>query len=126
MAVDASRGPSGRWILWLQLQELPSRPQGDAAKMLDTSDGGWSEGLRERFADRVIAKLARQIPNLYGAIRKRVVLSPADLEAANMNLVGGDPYSGSCAPDQFFLWRPFAGATAHRTPVAGLYHIGAS
>jgi phytoene dehydrogenase-like protein len=126
MAVDASRGPSGRWILWLQLQELPSRPQGDAAKMLDTGNDGWSEGLRERFADRVIAKLARQIPNLYGAIRKRVVLSPADLETANMNLVGGDPYSGSCAPDQFFLWRPFAGAAAHRTPVAGLYHIGAS
>ena len=126
MAVDESRAPRGRWILWLQLQELPSRPQGDAAKMLDIGDGAWTEGLRERFADRVMAKLARQVPNLYGAMRKRVVLSPADLEASNINLVGGDPYSGSCAPDQFFLWRPFPGAPDHRTPVAGLYHIGAS
>jgi len=126
MAVDPSRAPRGRWILWLQLQELPSRPQGDAAKLLDTGDGTWTETLRERYADRVIAKLARQIPNLYGAIRKRVVLSPADLAASNINLVGGDPYSGSCAPDQFFIWRPFPGMPNHRTPVAGLYHIGAS
>jgi phytoene dehydrogenase-like protein len=126
MAVDESRGPKGRWILWLQLQELPSRPQGDAAKLLDVGDGTWTETLRERFADRVIAKLARQIPNLYGAIRKRVVFSPADLEANNINLVGGDPYGGSCAPDQFFIWRPFPGVPNHRTPVAGLYHIGAS
>jgi phytoene dehydrogenase-like protein len=126
MAVDPSRAPAGRWILWLQLQELPSRPKGDAAGQLETGDGTWTERLRERYADRVIAKLARQIPNLESSIRKRVVLSPADLEAANINLVGGDPYSGSCAPDQFFLWRPFAGVANHRTPVTGLYHIGAS
>jgi phytoene dehydrogenase-like protein len=126
MAVDPSRAPQGRWILWLQLQELPSRPKGDAAGKLDTGDGKWTELLRERYADRVISKLARQIPNLESAIMKRVVLSPADLETANINLVGGDPYSGSCAPDQFFLWRPFAGVANHRTPVHGLYHIGAS
>lgn len=126
MAVDASRAPHGRWIFWLQLQELPSRPKGDAAGQLNTGNGAWTESLRERYADRVIAKLARQIPNLESSIRKRVVLSPADLESANINLVGGDPYSGSCAPDQFFLWRPFAGVSHHRTPIAGLYHIGAS
>lgn len=126
MAVDASRAPQGRWILWLQLQELPSRPKGDAAGQLNTGDGTWTEWLRERYADRVIAKLARQIPNLESSILNRVALSPTDLESANINLVGGDPYSGSCAPDQFFLWRPFAGVANHRTPIAGLYHIGAS
>jgi len=126
VAVDPSRAPEGHWIFWLQLQELPSRPKGDAAGELNTGDGRWTESLRERYADRVMAKLARQIPNLESSIRKRVVLSPADLEASNINLVGGDPYSGSCAPDQFFLWRPFAGVANHRTPVHGLYHIGAS
>ena len=126
LAVDSSRAPQGRWILWLQLQELPSHPKGDAAGKLQTADGTWTESLREQYADRVIAKLARQIPNLESTIRKRVVLSPADLESANINLVGGDPYSGSCAPDQFFLFRPFAGVANHRTPVANLYHIGAS
>jgi phytoene dehydrogenase-like protein len=126
MAVDPSRAPQGRWILWLQLQELPSRPKGDAAGNIPTGDGTWTESLRERYADRVIGKLARQIPNLESSIMRRVVLSPADLEASNINLVGGDPYSGSCAADQFFLLRPLPGLPGHRTPVAGLFHIGAS
>ena len=126
MAVDPSRGPNGSWILWLQLQELPSRPRGDAAGQINTGDGSWTESLRERYADRVIAKLARQIPNLESSIKKRVVLSPADLERSNINLVGGDPYSGSCAADQFFLLRPMPGLPGHTTPIARLYHIGAS
>ncbi len=126
MAVDPSRAPAGRWILWLQLQELPSRPRGDAADLIDTGSGVWTEFLRERYADRVIAKLGRQIPNLESSILKRIVLSPADLEAGNINLVGGDPYSGSCAADQFFLLRPLPGLPGHRTPIARLYHIGAS
>jgi phytoene dehydrogenase-like protein len=126
MAVDPSRAPRGRWILWLQLQELPSKPKGDAAGTIDTGDGTWTESLRERYADRVVAKLARQIPNLQSAILRRVVLSPADLEAGNINLVGGDPYSGSSEPDQFFLLRPLPGLPGHRTPIDRLYHIGAS
>ncbi len=62
----------------------------------------------------------------WGDVTRRVVLSPADLERANINLVGGDPYSGSCQIDQFFLWRPLVGYPSHRTPIANLYHIGAS
>ena len=34
------------------------------------------------------------------------MLSPADLEGLNCNLVGGDIYAGSCALDQNLLWRP--------------------
>ena len=52
--------------------------------------------------------------------------SPADLEAMNINLTGGDPYGGACTIDQFFLWRPLRGGANHRTPVRKLYHIGAS
>ena len=126
MAVDPSRAPDGRWIFWLQLQELPCRPTGDAANQIDTGDGIWTESLRERYADRVIAKLSRQIPNLESSIKKRVVLSPSDLEKANINLVGGDPYSGSCSADQFFLLRPLPGLPGHRTPIDRLFHIGAS
>ena len=43
------------------------------------------------------ARLARRIPNLEASIRGRAVLSPADLEAANVNLRHGDPYAGSLA-----------------------------
>ncbi|HKG10177.1 MAG TPA: hypothetical protein VKB07_06350, partial [Gaiellaceae bacterium] len=84
------------------------------------------EELRERYADRIVARLARQIPNLEGAIRGRAVLSPADLERANVNLVHGDPYAGSLALDQNFLWRPFPASPGHATAVDKLWHIGAS
>ena len=130
VAVDPSRAPEGGWILWIQMQEMPARLKGDAAGQIDTpADGRWNEAVREAYADRVQARLERVMPGLAERIVGRRAYSPADLEALNCNLVGGDPYSGICSPDQFFWLRPFAsggGARGHRTPVAGLYHIGAS
>jgi phytoene dehydrogenase-like protein len=55
-----------------------------------------------------------------------VTLSPADLQAANVNLHQGDPYSGSLALDQNLLWRPLPARPGHATPVKGLWQIGAS
>jgi phytoene dehydrogenase-like protein len=126
LAMDEKRAPAGRGVLWIQLQELPSPVRGDAVGELDPGDGRWTPELRERYADRIQARLARQAPNFESSILKRVVLSPADLEAANINLEHGDPYSGSLALDQNFLWRPFAAQPGHRTPVPGLWQIGAS
>ena len=126
-AVDPSRAPEGKWIVWIQLQELPAGPvKGDAAGEVDVGDGTWTEALREAYADRVVARLGDSIENLASATTKRVVLSPADLEALNCNLVSGDIYAGSCALDQNLLWRPFAQAPGHRTPVEALWHVGAS
>jgi phytoene dehydrogenase-like protein len=126
LAVDPSRAPEGKGMLWIQLQELPRRPKGDAAGEIDTGDGTWSDELKERYADRIQARIARHAPNFESSIRKRVVFSPADIERANVNLVGGDIYSGSCALDQNLLWRPRPSLPGHRTAIAGLYHIGAS
>ena len=127
MAVDPSRGPEGSWIVWIQLQELPvGRIKGDAAGELDVGDGAWTEKLRESYADRIVARVARHIQNLERATVARVVLSPADIEAMNVNLVGGDIYGGSCALDQNFLFRPLPQAPGHRTAVDALWHIGAS
>jgi phytoene dehydrogenase-like protein len=125
VTIDPSRAPDGASILWIQLQELPTRVKGDAAGELEVGDGAWTEELRERYADRIQARLARQIENLDSAVQKRVVLSPADLEAANVNFVGGDIYSGSCALDQNLVWRPRPELPGHAPPVDGLYHIGA-
>lgn len=125
-AVDPSRAPDGKWIVWIQLQEVPSRPKGDAAGEIEVGDGTWTESLRERYADRIQARLAKHAPNLERTLRKRVVLSPADIEALNPNLVGGDIYGGSCALDQNLLWRPLGASPGHQTPVSGLWHIGAS
>jgi phytoene dehydrogenase-like protein len=126
LTIDHTRAPAGKGLLWIQLQELPWHVKGDAAGELDTGDGEWTQSLRERYADRIQARLAQHIPNLEASILKRVVLSPADLQAANINLQQGDPYSGSLALDQNFLWRPFARQPGHSTPIHGLFQIGAS
>ncbi len=126
MAVDPSRAPEGSWILWIQLQEVPSRPKGDAAGELDVGRGTWSRKLREAYADRIQARIAHHVPNLERSILKRVVHSPADHEAANPNMPGGDIYAGSCALDQNLLWRPRPGLPGHKTHVDRLWHIGAS
>ncbi|MEO5634521.1 NAD(P)/FAD-dependent oxidoreductase [Gaiella sp.] len=127
VALDPSRAPAGKSILWLQLQELPAgRVKGDAAGELDVGDGTWTEELRESYADRVVSRLGASITNLDAATLERVVLSPADIEGLNMNLVAGDIYGGSCALDQNLLWRPLAEAPGHETAVVGLWHIGAS
>ena len=126
-AVDPSRAPDGKWIVWIQLQELPAgRVNGDAAGELDVGDGTWTEELREAYADRIVARLGESIENLASATLRRIALSPADLEALNPNLVGGDIYAGSCALDQNLLWRPLAAAPGHGTAVEGLWHVGAS
>ena len=126
LTMDESRAPEGQGILWIQLQELPWRIKGDATGELEVAAGEWSEELRERYADRIQARLARHIPNLESSILGRTVLSPADLQAANVNLRHGDPYGGSLALDQNFLWRPLPSQPGHRTPVPGVWHVGAS
>ena len=126
-ALDPGRAPPGSSILWIQLQELPAGPvRGDAAGEIDTATGAWTDELREAYADRICARLGDAIENLGAATLARVVLSPADLERLNVNLVGGDIYGGSCALDQNLVWRPFPQAPGHRTAIDGLWHIGAS
>ncbi len=126
-ALDPSRAPPGKAILWLQLPEAPRFPKGDAAGEIAIPEGGrWTEAVREAFADRVEGLFSRHIDDFRSHVVARKAYSPADLEKMNVNLVGGDPYGGYCGVDQFFLWRPFAGSTNHTTHVPGLYHIGAS
>jgi phytoene dehydrogenase-like protein len=127
VALDPSRAPAGKSILWLQLPEAPRLIKGDAAGgIAPPADGQWSEAIRERYADRVEGILGAHIDGFRESVIARRAYSPADLEAMNVNLVGGDPYGGFCGLDQFFLWRPFKSSVNHRTHIANLYHIGAS
>jgi phytoene dehydrogenase-like protein len=126
LTIDPSRAPAGKGLLWIQLQELPWRVKGDAAGGLDVGEGVWSERLKERYANRIQARLEHHIPNLESGLLQRVVLSPADLERMNMNLRHGDPYGGALSLDQNFLWRPFSRAPGHATAIGRLWHIGAS
>ena len=126
-ALDPTRAPEGQSILWLQLPEAPRVVKGDAGNSISTpADGQWTDELREAYAERVEAILCRHIPDFKSLVLARRSYSPADLEAMNVNLAGGDPYGGACTIDQFFLWRPLRGTRNHETPVKRLYHIGAS
>jgi len=126
-ALDPSRAPAGGSVLWIQLPECPRVVRGDAAgEIAVATEGAWTEGIREAYADRIVERIARHAPNLRRAIVGRKVISPADLERLNINLVGGDPYAGECSLDQFMLWRPLRGVKDHATPIRNLWHIGAS
>ena len=127
MQTDPSRGPAGKSMLWIQLLELPRTVRGDAAGEIPVPpEGRWNDAVRDAFAQRVIKQLGHYIENLDAATLAISSLSPVDLEALNVNLVGGDPYSGSSALDQFHLFRPFGTGLNHATPVKRLFHIGAS
>lgn len=129
IAIDPTRAPAGKWIFWIQLQELPrdGELKGDAnGEITIPADGRWTAEVRDAYADRIVDRLCRLIPNLRASIIARHAISPADLARLNINLVGGDPYAGLCSLDQFMLWRPFASPSNHRTNIDALFHIGAS
>ncbi len=123
--LDPSRCPEGKAVLWLQIPDAPGVIKGDAAGEIET-EATWTEAMREAFADRIEGILSAHIRNWDQIRLKRRAYSPADLEAMNVNLVGGDPYGGACALDQFFVWRPYAAQVNNATPVRNLHHIGAS
>ena len=103
-AVDETRGGH---IAWIQVRALPA----------DAPDS---------YADLVMEKLERYAPGVGALVRARAVLTPADLERRNPNLVGGDSLGGSMHLRQNFVLRPFPGARDYESGVKGLYMTGAS
>jgi len=122
-AIDPSRAPAGKHVLWVQVRVLPSRIRGDAAGLIAGTD--WDD-IKDAYADRVIAIIERYAPGFTATVLGRAVLSPADLERDNPNLVGGDSLGGSHHLDQNFLFRPAFGWSRYRTPIDRLYIVGAS
>lgn len=122
-AVDPSRTPGDEHLLWVQVRVLPSEIEGDAAGEIEATT--W-EAAADPYADRVVDKLESYAPGLRDQVLDRAVLSPADLEAHNPNLVGGDSLGGSHHLRQNFLWRPFAGGSTYDTAIDDLYLVGAS
>lgn len=125
-STDPSRVPPGKAVARLQMLEVPRRPKGDAAGLIDVGDGTWTRDLTDRFADRVIDIAARHIPNLKASILARHVISPADLARFNPNAGDGDPYGGAHDLAQSYLLRPLSGQSGHRTAVPDLYMLGAA
>jgi len=122
-AVDASRAPQGKHVLWIQVRVVPAHIRGDALNEIEGRD--W-ETVKHAYAERVLNIIERYAPGLRGKILAQTIFSPQDLEAENANLIGGDSLSGSHHLDQNFLFRPVCGASSYRTPIKSLYLCGAS
>ncbi|MDT0681151.1 NAD(P)/FAD-dependent oxidoreductase [Roseicyclus sp. F158] len=122
-AVDPSRAPDGKHILWVQARMVPGEILGDAAGEIDATD--WANAA-EPMAERVLDIIESYAPGLRARITGKRIVTPADLEADNANLVGGDQIGGSHHPAQNFLFRPVAGYSDWSTPVRNLHIVGAS
>jgi phytoene dehydrogenase-like protein len=122
-ALDPSRAPEGKHILWVQVRVLPKHVKGDVAGEIKSSD--WAK-IKDAYGDRVMAIIEAYAPGASKSILARAVFSPDDLEAENPCLVGGDNLSGSHHLDQNFLFRPVAGYSRYRMPMKGLYMCGAA
>jgi phytoene dehydrogenase-like protein len=119
---DPSRAPAGKHTLW-GYAHVPSDPAGDAAR--PRAKGGWDRSA-EPFLERMEAGIEAHAPGFRDRVLARKAWSPADLEAADASLAGGDIQAGSFAIDQQILFRPGPSWWRWGTPVKGLYLAGAS
>lgn len=121
-AVDPSRAPAGKHVLWVQVRVLPAAILGDAAN--EIAPAHW-DAVKEAYAERVLDIIETYAPSLRAKILGRAVFSPIDLERENPNLVGGDQICGSHHLSQNFLFRPARGFARWNTPVENLHLVGA-
>ncbi|MDH6231906.1 phytoene desaturase [Mesorhizobium soli] len=122
-AVDPSRAPGGKHVLWVQVRVLPADILGDAAGTITALS--WDDA-KEAYAERALDLLDGYAPGIRSRILERSVFTPRDLEHENPNLIGGDNLSGSHRLDQNFLFRPVPGWSRYKTPVEKLYLCGAA
>ncbi len=122
-AVDPTRAPEGRHVLWLQLRMVPGRIRGDAAGRIPATD--W-DGAAVPFAERALDILERYAPGTRDRILGRRIVTPVELEADKIGVVGGDQICGSHHLSQHFLFRPVAGRADGSTPIRDLHHTGAA
>lgn len=121
--VDPSRAPQGMHTLWMQVRMAPGEIRGDAAGKIAATT--WEEAAAP-FAERAFDILESYAPGTRAKILAQRIVSPADLEADNPNLVGGDQVCGSHHISQNFVFRPARGFADGTTPIRGLYHTGAA
>jgi phytoene dehydrogenase-like protein len=125
-ALDPSRAPEGRAILRAQLLEMPHRPTGDAAGLVDVRDGTWTKDLTERVVERTLDIIGRHIPGVADTVLSYAAVTPDDLARYNPNCGPGDPYGGAHDLAQSYLLRPLPDHPGHRSPIGGLYLVGAA
>jgi phytoene dehydrogenase-like protein len=78
------------------------------------------------FVERMEARVEELAPGFRELVRARHVFSPAGLERANRNLVGGALNGGTAQLHQQLVFRPTAGLGRPETGIRGLYLASAS
>jgi phytoene dehydrogenase-like protein len=103
---DPSRAPAGKHTAWAYTHGPPTG--------ID-----WSAELAG-VVERMEAQVERFAPGFRDLILARHVMSPADLERRDRNLVRGDVGGGSYRLRQV-IFRPVPRLSPYRTPLRGLY-----
>lgn len=86
----------------------------------------WTADAVAEEVHRVEDALDRVAPGFRDTVVGRFVQSPADLEAADANLVGGAVNGGTSAVHQELIFRPTSGLGRPETPIERLYLASAS
>jgi phytoene dehydrogenase-like protein len=119
---DPSRAPAGKHVLW-GYAHVPASPVGDALR--PRAKGEWPRSA-EAFLERVELAIEAHAPGFRELVLARKPWTPADLEALDPNLLGGDIINGSFAIDQQLLFRPGPAWWRWGSPVKGLYLASAA
>jgi phytoene dehydrogenase-like protein len=82
-------------------------------------------GATEDMTERIEAQVERFAPGFRDRILARHAMGPAELEAHNRNLVGGDLNGGAMDLGQLFF-RPARKLVPYRTPLKGVYICSSS
>jgi phytoene dehydrogenase-like protein len=102
---DPTRTPAGRHTAWAYCHV----PNGSSADM----------------TERIEAQVERFAPGFREVVLARSTRGPAELEAGNRNLVGGD-VGGGASDLRGLLGRPVFRSTPYRTPLRSVYLCSAS
>ena len=79
----------------------------------------------EDMTERIEAQVERFAPGFHELVLARHTMGPAELEARNRNLVGGDLNAGAMDLGQL-LFRPVRKLVPYRTPLTGVYLCSAA
>jgi phytoene dehydrogenase-like protein len=119
---DPSRAPDGKHVLWVQVRMAPGTILGDAKGEISATD--W-DSAAEPFANRALDILERYAPGTRAKILGQRIVTPAEFERENPNLIGGDQICGSHHLAQNFVFRPVRGYADGSTPIRNLHLTGA-
>ncbi|MBV9850008.1 MAG: NAD(P)/FAD-dependent oxidoreductase [Armatimonadetes bacterium] len=116
-ALDDTLAPPGKQVVQLWSQYFP----------YERRDGRtWDEdAARDEAADAICETLFSYAPNMRGAIEKRFIQTPLDLERT-LGLRRGNVMHLEMSLDQMFAFRPLPELAQYRTPIDGLFLTGAS